>query len=98
MHKYKMYKMRDEPGVTHILCDNEVPVDFKCDDIQKKINLLTKRKDEYVTSLGNMMCRNYPISLSFIPHPLCNWQIQRVNSLVNELAELALLQEKMKPE
>jgi len=70
------------------LYDNDVEIGLNCDDIQKKINLLTKRKDEYVMSLGNMMCRNYPISLSFIPHPLCNWQIQRVNSLINDIALL----------
>ena len=81
--------MLDEPDVARILCENG------CDDIQKKIDLLTKRKDEYVMSLGNMMCRNYPISLSFISHPLCNWQIQRVNSLVNDIN---LLQQSMKPE
>jgi len=87
--------MLDEPEVAHILCDNEVQVILNCDDIQKKIKLLTKRKDEYVMSLGNMMCKNYPISLSFIPHPLCNWQIQRVNSLINDIA---LLQQSKHPE
>jgi len=82
--RYKIIIMIDESK----LYDNDVEIGLNCDDIQKKINLLTKRKDEYVMSLGNMMCRNYPISLSFIPHPLCNWQIQRVNSLINDIALL----------
>jgi hypothetical protein len=77
------------PGTVHI-SQNDVQIDLTCDDTQKKINILTKRKNEYIMSLGNMMCQNYPISLSFIPHPLCNWQIQRVNSLQNDIT---LLQE-----
>jgi len=71
-----------------MLDDTKVQVDLSDDDIQKKIDLLTKRKDEYVMSIGNMMCGNYPIPLSFIPHPLFNWKIQRVNALLNDIALL----------
>jgi len=57
-------------------------------EIQHQIQTLSMRRNEYLLSLGEMVCKQYPVSLSCIPHPLCNWKIQRVNQISDEIKVL----------
>jgi len=59
-------------------------------EIQNQVQTLSMRRNEYLLELGKMVCKQYPVPLSCIPHPLCNWKIQRVAQISDEIAHLAI--------
>ena len=58
-------------------------------DTQHQLHILSTRRNEHLESLGSMVCKQYPVPLSHIPHPLCNWKIQRVHQITEEIRNLS---------